>query len=120
MITPASYTLVAYKGSTFGPVRFIAYADVEHTTTVDLTGYTAHMKVRERANGPVVYDLVPTITDGPGGEITAPAVSDEITKGSAFPRGTYVWDLMLEKPSGAVVGPFIEGPFLTKLPVSRA
>lgn len=119
MITPAPYTLIVYKGSTFGPIRFIAYSDVAHTTTVDLTGWTAHMKIRERANGPVIYDLLPTITDGPGGEITAPAVTDEVTASSVFPRGNYVWDLMLEKPSGAVVGPFIEGPTIIKLAVSR-
>lgn len=120
MIIPATVEFVSYKGSTFGPYRFIAYSDTEHTTPFDLTDYTPIMKIRERANGPVIRELELSVTDGPAGEVTIAKVSDEVTNSSAWPRGEYVWDFMLENPDGDVLGPFLTGPFEIRLSVSRA
>lgn len=115
---PGTYNLNVYQGSTFGPIVLIAYSDAEHTTPTDLTGFTAHAKVRETSLKPVVKDLLPTITDGPAGEVTIPAIPDEVTK--TLPRGSYVWDLLLERSTGQVLGPFLAGSFTIHTAVSRA
>lgn len=113
---PGTLNLTVYKGSTFGPIVITALDT--NDDPVDLTGWFAHWKVRERPESPVIFDLQPTITDGPGGVITAPAITDEVTE--TMPRGRYVQDLLLERPGGEVLGPFLTGSFTVQSSVSRA
>lgn len=116
-MTPGNLDLVLYRGSTFGPV--IIYAREEDTTTVvPLTGWLAHAKVRTKANGPLVVDLLPYISDGPNGQVTIPEIADEITP--ALPCGCFVWDLLLERPTGEILGPFLAGTFTIPTAVARA
>jgi hypothetical protein len=117
---PGPLDLPAYKGSTFGPIVVQAFSDIAHTMPANLSGWLAHAKVREKSTGPVIIDLLPTITDGPNGKITIPAVPDEITNSSAWPRGNYVWDLLLERPTGEVLGPFLAGTFTIGAANARA
>jgi hypothetical protein len=117
---PGPLDLPAYKGATFGPIVMQAFSDLAHTIPANLTGWLAHAKVRETSTGRVVLDLLPMITDGPNGKITIPAVSDEVTNTAVWPRGNYVWDLLLERPTGEVLGPFLAGIFPITAAISRA
>lgn len=112
---PGSFDLIVYRGSTFGPVVLTAYN--EDDVLVDLTGWTPFSKVRETRTGPIIYDLIPYISDGPGGEITIPAISDERTR--SLPRGHYIYDLLLEQPGGQILGPFLAGTFEITTAVAR-
>lgn len=112
---PKNFTL--YRGSTFGPKIFRA-REVDQVTPVPLIGWGAHAKVRKTINGPIILDLLPYISDGPNGEITIPEISDENTVG--LPQGCFIWDLLLERPSGAIVGPFLAGSFQITTTLSKA
>lgn len=113
---PGPLNLIVYRGSTFGPVVLTAYDEDE--VLVDLTGWLPFAKVRETRTGPVIYDLVPTITNGPGGEITIPSITDEASE--VLPRGHYIWDLLLQQPGGQKLGPFLAGSFEITSAVARS
>lgn len=117
-MTPGTKDFILRCGSTFGPYVFRALGS-DQVTVVPLTGWGAHAKVRATLNGPVLLDLLPYISDGPNGEITIPEISDETTNGFTN-QGCFIWDLLLERPSGAIVGPFIEGAFTITTTPSRA
>lgn len=112
---PKNFTL--YRGSTFTS-KTLRALESDKVTPVDLTGYTAHAKVRARVSGPVILDLNPTITDGPNGDITTQAITDELT--ALLPCGSYIWDLLLEDSSSVVTGPYVAGSFTIKTAVSRS
>lgn len=116
---PGELSLDIYKGATFGPI--IIYArEEDQTTAVPLTGWSAHAKVRQTDGGPVIIDLTPYISDGPNGQITIPEISDETTGLDTLPVGCFVWDLLLERPSGAILGPFLAGNLTVHLARARA
>lgn len=114
---PGTKNFTLYRGATFGPYVFRALEE-DQITVVPLTGWAAHAKVRAKPNGPIIIDLAPYISNGPGGEITIPEIADESTP--AFSEGCYIWDLLLERPSGAIVGPFLAGAFTITTTPSRA
>lgn len=114
---PGTKNFTVYRGSTFGPQIFRAL-ESDQTTVVPLVGWGAHAKVRVKANGPVIIDLLPYISDGANGEITIPEIADEVTP--SLPQGCYIWDLLLERPSGTIVGPFLAGTFTITTTPSRA
>lgn len=116
-MTPGPLDLDLYKGSTFGPIIILAREE-DTTTVVPLTGWTAHAKVRTKASGPLVIDLLPYISDGPAGQITIPEITDEAT--ASIPPGCFVWDLLLERPTGEILGPFLAGAFTIHTAVARA
>lgn len=115
-MVPACKNFTLYRGSTFKSKTFRALEE-DQETPVDLSGYLAHAKVRVRTSGPVILDLLPTITDGPNGEITTTPVTDENT--ALLPCGIYIWDLLLEDSLGVVTGPWVAGSFTIKTAVSR-
>lgn len=119
IFTPGKLPLPLYKGATFGPILLYA-RQADQVTVIPLTGWGAHAKVRKTDGGPVIIDLLPVISNGPTGEITIPAISDEATAGDAFPLGCFVWDLLLERPSGEIVGPFIADSFTIQWARARA
>ncbi len=75
-----------------------------------LTGWTALAMVRTNPQRHLILDLAPVITNATGGEITI-SLTDEETAAIETP-GDYVWDLVLERPSGERLGPFIAGNFI--------
>lgn len=116
-MTPGYKALTLYRGSSFGP-KIIRALAADGVTPVDLTGWGAHAKVRKTTRGPIIIDLAPSISDGPAGEITIPEIADETTLN--YSDGCYVWDLLLERPSGAIIGPFLAGPFTITTTPSKA
>lgn len=119
IFTPGTLPLVLYKGSSFGPILLYA-READQITPINLTGWGAHAKVRKHDGGPVIIDLLPYVSTGLTGEITIPTISDETTRGDAFPLGCFVWDLLLERPGGAIVGPFIADDFTIRFARARA
>jgi hypothetical protein len=115
---PGVLNFIVYQGSTFGPAILTGYSDLAHTIPANLTGFLPHARVRKTPNSPVILDLLPFISNGVGGEVTIPAVTDENT--ARLPRGNYIWDLLLERSTGEVLGPFLAGSFIIGTAVSRA
>lgn len=116
-MTPGTKNFTLYRGSSFGPQLFRTL-EADGVTVVPLTGWGAHAKVRKTPKGPVVIDLAPYISDGPNGEITIPEIPDETTPD--YSEGCYIWDLLLERPSGAIIGPFLAGTFTITTSPSKA
>lgn len=116
-MTPGTLNLTAYRGTTFGPVVITAYSDAAHTTTKNLSGWIPLAQVRKKAGSPKIIDLVPILSNAAAGEISIPAVTDEETL--AWPHGDYVWDFLLERPTGEVLGPFLAGTFTINSAVTR-
>lgn len=106
-MTPATLDLICTRGVTFGPVVILCSDDTP--VVVDLTGWTPIAHVRKKSGSALIFDLAPTVTDGPAGEITIPAMADEDTM--QLPAGSYRWDLVLERPTGERLGPYIAGRF---------
>lgn len=75
-----------------------------------LTGYTAHMQIRNHLGGAVVVDLTETsgITLTSTGDITVEVTAAQT---SAMAAGTYVYDLFLTAPNGGATTQFLSGTF---------
>lgn len=113
-MTPANYPLTIYRGTTFGPL-LINCQDADGAP-VDLTGYTPYAEVRRTALGPRVVNFAPTIPAPLIGQISF-GLTDEQT--AVLPHGAFVWDLLLEDTSGAVLGPFLSGACTVATKVSQ-
>lgn len=112
-MTPAIRALTLYRGCTFS---FVAVAKDADQVVVNLSGWTALAQVREGPNKPLVLDLAPTIPTPANGQIVI-GFTDEQTRD--LPRGSYEWSLLLERPTGEILGPFITGSFFIKSQVTR-
>lgn len=113
-MTPANVPLTIYTGTTFGPVT-LTCRDAEGVL-VDLTGWTAYAEVRKTEGGPVIVDLEPVITDAGGGVVTL-GLSKEDT--AALPVGGYLWDILLQRPTGERLGPYVAGKVSIKKPITQ-
>lgn len=100
---PARVPLHIKQGATFSKVFTI---NVSPDTALDLTGWTARMKARERVGGTQVFSLTSAGGDielgGEAGTVTV-TISDEAT--AAYDFEYAVWDLELETPAGEVLAP---------------
>ena len=61
---------------------------------VNITGMTAEAEIRLACGDPVIYDLTPSVTDGPNGILTIPEVAKTVTAALAEEPNS-VWDLLL-------------------------
>ena len=111
-MTPARLDLTVYKGVEFGPV--LMYAKDDAGNPVNLANWTAYAKTRQ-GNKPR-YDLTPTITDPPNGEIT---IIQTHVQTAAMSSGNNDWDLILQNPSGQRFGPYLFGQFLIRQPITE-
>jgi hypothetical protein len=111
---PARYNLSMTKGVTFGPVLF--YLADEDEVAVDLTGWTVFAEVRASANGSVIFDLQPQITNPEEGEITIEHTDEQTAD---LTPGLFRWDLILENPAGQRLGPYIVGSCNISAPISQ-
>ncbi len=106
---PAKYPLHLTPGTIFGPYKL--YAQDTNGDPVDLTGCLPFAEVRPRAgSNKLILNLNPSVTDGPGGEITIPKITDEDTYNLQFVAAR--WSLIIEFPGGDRVGPYIEDKFI--------
>ena len=106
--------LTAYAGATFS-LSLTCQDDAGDP--VDLTGYTARGSVREKATSTTeTLDLAPTIPTPSNGVILI-SVADETT--AAITAGRYVFDIVLDTPTGDVVRVF-GGTLLFKNQVTQA
>ena len=65
---PAKFNLEIFKGATFGPIKITCKNSAGDV--VDLTSHSVYADVCLSAGNPVVFSLVPAITDAENGEIT--------------------------------------------------
>jgi hypothetical protein len=103
-MTPAPLNLTIRKGITFGPV-LITCRD-SSGAFVDLTGWVVSAHARKSATSDLAFSLEPQITEPLSGGITI-AFTDEQTQ--ALPAGSFKWDMVLERPTGERLGPYIAG-----------
>lgn len=101
---PGKVHIVVYAGLSFGPLTIRCLDG--NGAPVSLTGYTPYAQVRDPDTGTLKLDLSPVISDAADGEITMNP-SDEDTTGAGL--GKWKWDLILENPSGDLIGPIVEG-----------
>ena len=115
MISPGTYNMTCYQGSTFDKT-FTATND---STPINWTGYTAKLQVRQYVN--TSDTAVLTLTTGSG--ITAGAndgkiiISATATQTGAIPQGNYVYDL--ELTSGSNISRLIQGQLTVAEQVTR-
>jgi hypothetical protein len=112
---PAKLPLKITRGTTFKPV--IIHCKDKDGAAVDISGWTPFAEVRKSSCDSVVVDLAPTVTDGPAGEITIPAIQDETTVG--YTAGDYFWDLILETPAGERLGPYVADRFAIRNKITQ-
>jgi len=108
-MTPFNLPLTITKGITFGPVTFnFQQADA---SPFDLTNYKVFAHARRTKYAKEKIDLNPQITDAVNGTVVM-QFTDEQT--AVFMGGENNWDLILEAPAGARLGPYFAGKLLIK------
>jgi len=114
MITPTTNNLLVYQGATFDQTFTLTVSG----SPVNLTGYTAAMKVRATP----ADDAVLSLTNGSGitlgGALGTVAVVITATQTSNIAAGKYYYDL--ELTSAGVVTRFIQGSFRVSAEITSA
>lgn len=113
-MTPGPLNLTLWRGSTFGPVTFTCKDS--QGNAVDLTGWVPLAQVRVAPIKPVMVDLAPTIPNPVNGKVVI-YFTDEQTL--TMPHGDFVWDFLLQNPSGEILGPFLAGKFTIRTNVTQ-
>lgn len=112
----SEYNITAEQGS---DLSFVLTYRSAAGSLINLTGYTARMKVRKRASSPAAYlSLTETSGLALGGAAGTVTISVNSTALSAVPAGKYIYDLRLDSPSG-VEQRLIQGQFTVLAEVSR-
>ena len=106
------YKITLEKGATFSqPFTWKINSNV-----VNLTGYSARMKVRDMKRAPSVNQIV-SLTSATGGGITLGGAAGTVTitipatTTDNITAGKYVYDLELESSDGTVTR-LLKGPFI--------
>ena len=105
MINPANFNIVAPQGATFDTTFTFKIDNVP----VNLTGYTAEMKLRETPDSDSVIDLANGSGITLGGAAGTIAVVMTATQTAAIPAGAYFYDLKLTQ--GSTVTRLLQGRF---------
>lgn len=113
-MTPGNLNLEIYQGITFGPL--ILTCKDEAGDPVDLEDFEVFADVRQTPPCEISFSFGPEITDAAEGEITI-LISDEDT--NDLPLGAFFWDLVLQNPSGARMGPYLAGSVTVRQPISQ-
>lgn len=103
-MNPVPLDLTIWKGITFGPEVMTLHDGDDQP--VDLTGWSVYAHVRHKLGGYVILDLAPQITDAAAGEIT---IEVDYTLPRTLQAGSYLWDLIVEPPTGVRLGPLFQG-----------
>ena len=112
-MTPGVKNITAYRGTEYA---LLIIAKDANLARVNLTGWTAYAVVRSAPQKHVVIDLTPVITNAAQGETT---ISFEKADTKLWPPGDFVWDFVLQRPTGERLGPFLAGTFIIKTANSR-
>lgn len=114
MLSPGTLNLVAYQRATFDRVLTWKIDGIP----VNLTGYTAHMQVRQALGAPVEVEASTTAggiaLGGTSGTITV-QLTDAQT--AALAPGKYIYDLILD--SGAEVTRLVQGSLTVEAGVTQ-
>jgi hypothetical protein len=113
-MTAATLNLNVARGVTLGPIQ-INCKDTSGNP-VNLAGWTAFAQVRLNPAGPLVADLEPTVTNPSAGQIT---INLTAAQTAALTPGAFCWDLLMERPTGEVDGPFVTGSFVVARTITR-
>lgn len=114
MINPATYNIVAPQGATFD-TTFTFRID---GNPVNLTGYTALMKLRTEPSGDAILSLSNGSGITLGGAAGTIAVAITATQMTALEAGSYLYDLKLTQAS--TVTRLLQGSFLITPEISHA
>lgn len=111
-----SYNIVCDQGATFG--LNLTYEDA-NGTAVNLTGYTARMQVRSKAEAATT---ILSLTSGSGitlgGSAGTIVISISAATTAGLTAGDYVYDLELVAPTAAVTR-LLQGRFRVSAEVTR-
>ena len=115
MITPGTYNITVWQGADYDKT----FTCTQNGTSLNWTGYTARMQVREAADS-TAYLLNLTDTSGItfGGTAGTIAVVITATQSSAISAGSYAYDLELIS-SGNIVTRLLQGSFTVSGNVTR-
>jgi len=114
-----SYNIVCDQGATFG--LSMTYKDA-NGTVINLTGYTARMQVRSKANASTT---IVSLTSSPaagitlGGAAGTIVISISATSTAALEPGDYVYDLELVNTSSTAVTRLVQGRFRVSAEVTK-
>lgn len=103
-MTAATVNLHIARGVTLGPIQM--QCNDASGNPVNLTGWSAFAQVRLNPGAPMIADLAPVITNPSGGQIT---IAQTAAQTAAMAPGEFSWDLLLERPTGEILGPYIAG-----------
>jgi hypothetical protein len=104
------------RGTTFGPVQI--YCKDSTGAPVPLAGWSAYAQARDSTKTPVIIDFAPVIAANDSeGLVTLPAIPWATTKEYSFQ--SIEWDLILQKPSGERLPPFIGGAVNISTPTTQ-
>jgi len=109
--------LTLYRGITFRSFVIHCFQDDALTIPQDITGWIPWSEVRTDPDQALVINLVPFISNAPGGIVTVPAIQDEIT--ITYTNGKYKWDFTMQDPTGQRFGPYIRGSFTIKSKITQ-
>jgi len=114
MIAPGNYNITAYQGATF-QLNFTWSLD---GNPVDLSGYTAQMKVKQSYRSADAILALSTDSEialgGAAGSVSVTVAADVM---DAIADGKYVYDIELN--SGSVVTRILQGSFQVQGGVTR-
>lgn len=82
---------------------------------INLTGWSVWAYVKASVTGTLQLDLAPTVTSPTSGKID---LSMTDTETAALAVGNFLWDLILEMPTGERIGPLFSGGFNVIRPVT--
>jgi hypothetical protein len=103
-MTPTLLNLTIFQGIAFDP-GVLTYND-SNGNAVNITGWTANAEARETPCGPVVFDFVPSVSNGAAGQVSI-ALNSAQTANLCTMRGG--WDLVLTAPNSERYGPIYAG-----------
>lgn len=105
----AKLDLEIVRGTTFGPVTIVCWANAQKTQRLNLTNWNLEAQARKTPGpgSPVIVDFQPELANAPQGEIRLPV--RDVASTLAAPLGSYGWDLVLIRPTGERLPPLVAG-----------
>lgn len=103
-MTPTIQHLTIFRGIAYDP-GLLRYVD-STGNAVNIAGWTANAEVRRTPCGTLLFDLLPSISNGANGEIT---IAQNSARTANFDPCRAGWDLVVTAPNGERYGPIYAG-----------